>query len=189
MSPADPTAEDPWWASGRDPLEGLDTDEDPVDAHRHARRGETPPPGDPGDGPDPGADPGRLASDAIDLVSRLAAEVGRRVAARGTANAAGPAPGSFTHPDPEDVGPDAGGDRDTDAGWRRFADGMAPHEDGRVCDACPVCIGLRALRQVRPEVIGHLSDAAHHVSLALRAFADAQAGTDDDGLEKIDLDP
>ncbi len=181
MSPLGDAHGDPWWASGRDPAEGLDGTEDPVDAHRDARRGGAPPPGhDPGgdrsqdraDDPAGGADAGRLASDAIDLVSRLAAEVGRRVAARGTSNAAGPAPGAFTRPDAEEP----------------VADGIGPHEDGRVCDACPVCIGLRALRQVRPEVIGHLSDAAHHLSLALRAFADAQAGGDE-GLEKIDLDP
>lgn len=177
MSPLGDVPDEPWWASGRDPVDGLDDTEDPVDAHRDARRGGAPPPGggaadDPAGDAGAGADPGRLAGDVIDLVSRLAAEIGRRVAARGAANAAGPAPGAFTRPDDEEP----------------VADGIGPHEDGRVCDACPVCIGLRAVRQVRPEVIGHLSDAAHHVSLALRAFADAQAGTDED-LEKIDLDP
>lgn len=170
----DPGGQDPWWASGRDPDEGLD-EQDPFDAHHRARRGE----GQDADGPDAaGADTARLASDAIDLVTRLAAEAGRRVADRARANAAGGGPGAFTRPD----GP-AG-----DAAGGAATGPVGPHEDGEVCDACPVCIGLRALRQVRPEVVAHLSDAAHHLSLALRAFADAQAGGGDDGLEKIDLD-
>ncbi len=188
MTASGPTHEDPWWASGRDPGEGIDPSEDPFDAHRDARRGEAPPPGD-GDGTDPrapGGEAARLATDAMELIGRLAAEASRRVAARATSNAAsGGDAGAFTRPDgAETARPGAGGD----GAWRRLADGIAPHEDGRVCDACPVCIGLRALRQVRPEVIGHLSEAAHHVSLALRAFADAQVA-DDEGLEKIDLDP
>lgn len=166
----DPTTDGPWWASGRGPDDGLDG-QDPFEAHRDARRGAA--------GADTategGTDAARLASDAIDLVTRLAAETGRRVADRARANAAGDGTGSFGRPD--DPADDAAG-----------AAHAGPHEDGEVCDACPVCIGLRALRQVRPEVIGHLSDAAHHLSLALRAFADAQAGGRDDGLEKIDLD-
>lgn len=188
MTAPGPTHDDPWWASGRDPGEGIDPSEDPFDAHRDARRGGAPPPGD-GDGTDPrapGGEAARLATDAMELIGRLAAEASRRVAARATSNAAtGGDAGAFTRPDgAEATRPGAGGD----GAWRRLADGIAPHEDGRVCDACPVCIGLRALRQVRPEVIGHLSEAAHHVSLALRAFADAQVA-DDEGLEKIDLDP
>lgn len=186
------TPPDPWWASGRSPDDGLDASQDPLDAHQQARRGDAEPPSDPGapDGATGGdeasasSDTTRLASDAIDVISRLAAEAGRRVSARATANASGPPPGAFTRPDPASgAGAERGGDR------ARPADGIAPHEDGEVCDACPVCIGLRALRQVRPEVIAHLSDAAHHMSLALRAFAEAQAGERGDGLERIDLDP
>lgn len=187
------TPSDPWWASGRPPQDGLDGSEDPFDAHRQARRGaaedvagqaahdDAEDVGGPGAG-GPG-EAGRLATEAMDLVARLVAEAGRRVSARATANASWPPPGAFTRPDP--TGPGAGARED---GGDRWAHGMPPHEDGQVCDACPVCIGLRALRQVRPEVVGHLSDAAHHVSLALRAFADAQA-EDPDDLEKIDLDP
>jgi hypothetical protein len=191
------TPSDPWWASGRSPDDGLDRSEDPFDAHRDARRGAPPPPDDgPSEGtgrsapPGPGdAETGRLAGEALDLFGRLAAEAGRRVAARATANAAGAPSGAFTRPEPDDGAdpPPAGGPRRSRA-WERVAEGIAPHEDGRVCDACPVCIGLRALRQVRPDVVAHLADAAHHVSLALQAFVDAQAG-DDDHLESIDLDP
>lgn len=170
---------EPWWASGSRPDDGLDESQDPFDAHRDARGGH----GGSSDAGDPGPDDdradtstvegGRLAADAIDLVSRLAAEAGRRIHARSTANAAPPPDGAFTRPD------------DPDTSTR--ADAPA-HASGEVCDACPVCLGLRALRQARPDVITHLSDAAHHVSLALRALADAHPGDDTDGLEKIDLD-
>ena len=180
MTTTGPTHDDPWWASGRDPAEGLDGAQDPFDAHRDARRGDAPPPGD--EQATAGGDMGRLASDAVELIGRLAAEASRRVAARTTSNAAGSGAGAFTRPDGAEPGGSGAGSRPEDPAM------TGPHEDGQVCDACPVCIGLRALRQVRPEVIGHLSDAAHHVSLALRAFADAQAGADP-GLEKIDLDP
>lgn len=64
----------------------------------------------------------------------------------------------------------------------------AAHEDGQVCDACPVCRLLRAVRQSRPDVVTHLADAAHHVSLALQALAEA-SDAPDGGLEHIDLDP
>ncbi len=182
----------PWWASGSNPDDGLDGSEDPFDAHRRARQGDERAEHGPdhgtgasGEAGDDGRtdDVARLAGEAIDLVARLASEAGRRFGARSAANAGAPPRHSFTRPDsdPQEAPP---GDHGTT--WRRLADGVAPHADGQVCDACPVCIGLRALRQARPDVIAHLSDAAHHVSLALRALADAQAG--DDGLEKIDLD-
>lgn len=66
----------------------------------------------------------------------------------------------------------------------------APHPDGRVCHACPVCVALRALESSRPEVVAHLSEALHHLSLAARAFVEAQVGAtgDDGGLRRVDLD-
>lgn len=179
---------EPWWASGSGPHDGLDDSQDPFDAHHGARRGHdsASDEGPSDDGPSrsggdhesaTGGEAGRLAADAIDLVSRLAAEAGRRIHARSAANAASPPGGAFTRPDPPDR-PDRPDGADT----------SAPHANGEVCDACPICMGLRALRQSRPDVITHLSDAAHHVSLALRALADVHAGDDPDGLEKIDLD-
>lgn len=83
------------------------------------------------------------------------------------------------------------------AGRRGTSDGRAPredpvdaHADGRVCHACPVCITLRALESSRPEVVGHLADALHHLSLAARAFMEAQVGATggDGGLRRVDLD-
>lgn len=71
----------------------------------------------------------------------------------------------------------------TDAGRRR-----PEHDDGEVCQACPICLGLRAVRQARPEVIGHLADAAHAFSLALRALADSTEGGGGNDFQRIDLD-
>lgn len=104
------------------------------------------------------SDLGRLAGEVIEVLVRAASETGRRMSARAASNA-GSDDGPATTP-----------------------------QDGAVCDACPVCIMLRAVRDIRPEAVGHLAEAAHHVSLALQAFADAQAGGSD-GLQKIDLDP
>jgi hypothetical protein len=140
----------PWWASGRDPDEGLDPDEDPLGAHRAAR----------GAGGDEPPDAPHWLGDALDLVARFAADASRRFS-----------PGT--------------GDADAPS-WRI----APPHDSGEVCDACPVCLGLRALRQVRPDVISHLSEAAHHLSLALKGFADAQADATGgpDTFEHIDID-
>lgn len=60
--------------------------------------------------------------------------------------------------------------------------------DTEVCDACPICIGLRAVRQARPEVVTHLAEAANQIALALQALAEAPDRTDG-GLQHIDLDP
>ncbi|MBW3620218.1 MAG: hypothetical protein KY461_08235 [Actinobacteria bacterium] len=58
------------------------------------------------------------------------------------------------------------------------------------CQVCPVCAGIRILSEARPELVTHLSEAARHLTLAARAFLDAQADVlrRDDGLQRIDLD-
>lgn len=63
----------------------------------------------------------------------------------------------------------------------------APHE---VCQVCPICAVLRTVDDVRPELIAHLSEAARHLTMAAKAFIDAQAAgyEDDEGLRRIDLD-
>lgn len=129
--------EQPWWASGGDPEDGIDA-ADPLHAHREARRGEQ------------GRDP----------------REGHR---RGTA---GPGP-SGQH--------------------SRHDEARASHRHGSgdpACQACPICMALRALESSRPELIGHLSEALHHLSLAAKAFVDAQAAQHEPtgDLERIDLE-
>lgn len=157
----------PWWASGRGPDEGLDADEDPVASHRRARRGD-------GDGRADGSGRGGRGDGGDgqppdgdeargwweDTADALAGAV--REAAR--------------------AGRAAGGQEQTE-----------PHEHGSgapACQVCPICIALRALGEARPEVVAHLGEAARHVALALKAFADAQvaAAGGADRLEHIDLD-
>lgn len=130
--------EEPWWASGAGPGDGLD-DEDPLDRHSAGRRGGV-----------AGSD-GAWWQDAVDALADAARSAGTREAA-------------------------------TERG--------SPHPDGRVCHACPVCVALRALEGSRPEVVAHLADALHHLSLAARAFVEAQVGATggDDGLRRVDLD-
>lgn len=72
----------------------------------------------------------------------------------------------------------------------------ASDHDPDVCGVCPWCAGLRLLSASHPEVVGHLTDAARHLTQAVRALvADLQgsAGGDDDPsgeapFERIDLD-
>lgn len=63
----------------------------------------------------------------------------------------------------------------------------APHD---VCQVCPICAVLRTVDDVRPELVEHLSEAARHLTMAAKAFIDAQAAgyEDDGGLQRIDLD-
>jgi len=42
------------------------------------------------------------------------------------------------------------------------------------CQACPICMGLAALRQARPEVMEHLMKAGAELFLAARALLDVQ---------------
>ena len=44
------------------------------------------------------------------------------------------------------------------------------------CSTCPVCQGVAALRQVRPETVEHLLDAAASVVAALRTAVVAPSG-------------
>jgi hypothetical protein len=41
------------------------------------------------------------------------------------------------------------------------------------CQVCPICMGLAALRQARPEVLEHLMKAGTELVLAARALLEA----------------
>lgn len=178
------TTREPWWASGDAP-EDVGTD-DPLAAHQAARAGRDWRDALAEDIADAARDPAEPTQDAphwlgdaMDVLGRMAADATQRLSSAGSAT-------------DEDLGARDPVD-DHPAGRRRArrapgdGGGVPPHAPGEVCNACPVCLGLRALRAVRPEVIGHLSDAAHHLSLALRAVADA-AVDEPDHVERITLD-
>ena len=92
---------------------------------------------------------------------------------------------------PRAAGGWTGGDRG-DPGERADRGGVPPwpHADGEVCQVCPICAFLRVVGETRPEVMEHLVEAAHHLTLAAKAVVDAHAeGFErDGGLERIELD-
>lgn len=163
---SDHLREDPWWASGSGQEEGLG-DEDPFERHTEARRGA-------GDG-DAGAN------------GHAGHERGDRHQGRG---------GAWWHDavDALAYAVRAAGDaREGRAGRGEGERAVPPHDhtsDGQVCHVCPVCMALRALDESRPEVVAHLSEALRHVSLAARAFVEAQVAATggDDALHHVDLD-
>lgn len=66
-----------------------------------------------------------------------------------------------------------------------------------ICGVCPICVGLRALGESRPQLVEHLTEAARHLAAAVRSVVDeAQAprsegprtGRGPDPFERIDLD-
>lgn len=129
------SASRPWWASEGAVDGGVDPAEDPLLAHRTARRG------------DGETDP---------------------AAGSTTADAAGP-------------------EADTAPG--------STHAASEICGVCPVCIAARMLGESRPELLGHLTEAARHLSAAVRTLLEAptdrngdDAGSDDRGVRRIDLD-
>ena len=90
------------------------------------------------------------------------------------------------------------GDEAADEGDRAR---IPPHRHGadadpQVCQVCPVCAFLRVVEDARPEVLEHLTEATHHLTLAAKAFLDHYADGFDGrgdarrgrGLERIDLD-
>ncbi len=50
---------------------------------------------------------------------------------------------------------------------------------GAECSVCPVCQGIAALRQVKPETVEHLLDAAASVVAALRTAVVTPSSPDD----------
>ncbi len=49
--------------------------------------------------------------------------------------------------------------------------GTAEHRP-ELCGVCPICAGFRLLEGLRPELAGHLAEAAYHLAAALRSLAE-----------------
>lgn len=183
------SADRPWWATDDDDPRGGGTD--PLEAHRAARRGDDRSTGagagpDPGGGPDPEVPPtgGRTDDDgswwvpATEALTRLARDL--------AASAVASPPRGL-------VDDDADGARGSDAPPTRDGE----HEDGTgggghhvdACGVCPICVGLRALGTSRPELAGHLAEAARQLTLAVRAVVDAAAPSDGAGDPPRSRDP
>ena len=68
------------------------------------------------------------------------------------------------------------------------------HEAGSTCGVCPVCSGIALLREVKPETVEHLLDAAASVVAAVRsavvvppADGAAPGGGRPGGVQHIDV--
>jgi hypothetical protein len=67
-------------------------------------------------------------------------------------------------------------DRQPAAGGVRGTPGGSPGQSGAAdCVACPLCAGLAALRQARPEAVEHLVKAGTELLLAVRALLEGPA--------------
>ncbi len=146
----------PWWAS--DPVaDEVDRSVDPIEAHRAARRAWLGP-NAPTSGPDAACgDPGG-ASDG----PRTAGGPGG--ASDGPRAAHGP-----------------GGAAD---GPRGTANEPVDHA-AQICGVCPVCVLARTVGESRPELLGHLAEAARHLSAAARSFLEPHATTGAPGAGSV----
>ncbi|MEX1178850.1 MAG: hypothetical protein WEB09_10345 [Nitriliruptor sp.] len=219
-------AERPWWASDG----AFDDDVDPVEAHRRARRDAGPGGGvrdgsghgsaggqegggssssDRGDGGGAPGDDGSWWVPAADAVTRLVRDLTASATAsppedlaerlRDVAAVAGDgAPGDGVPTGGAGEGGSAPGSEGRDGG-----EGPGGHRID-ACGVCPICVGLRALGDARPDLVVHLAEATRHLALAVRTVVDAATDGRDpagrgpgapgrraaqrDGLEHIDLD-
>lgn len=48
----------------------------------------------------------------------------------------------------------------------------ATSDQGAACRICPVCLGIRVLKDIRPEVLAGLADLATDIATSLRVLAD-----------------
>jgi hypothetical protein len=152
----------PWWATDDDEA---DHDVDPIEAHRAARRGDA---DDDADRQAP-SDDGSWWVPATEAVTRLARDL-----------AASP-PRGLLDEEQVDLGTDepaASTSNGPAAGRPRGGgDGGGGHRID-ACGVCPICVGLRALGEARPDLVGHLAEAARQLALAVRTVVDAAVPTD-----------
>jgi hypothetical protein len=91
-------------------------------------------------------------------------------------------------------------DGDQQVGGRRPTedDASAAAHGPDVCGVCPICVALRALGESRPQLLEHLTEAARHLTAAVRNLVEdpprvrpdgtRRSGEDPDPFERIDLD-
>jgi len=77
------------------------------------------------------------------------------------------------------------------AQWARGGAELPLATGSAECRVCPACQLLSIVRQTRPEVFGHLTDASSSLVAALRAAVESHAehsASGRGGVERIDLD-
>jgi hypothetical protein len=130
-----------------------------------------------------------------------------RAARRGPVPLDGPEAWWRTDAPPNGPAPADDGPRDARGGTRHDAPtdgeqarGAGEARDGHgpdICGVCPICVGLRALGESRPQLVEHLTEAARHLAAAVRSVVDeaqtprsegSRTGRGPDPFERIDLD-
>jgi hypothetical protein len=149
-----------------------------------------------------GADPGDHASTdgtgpwweaAAETVSRLARDLADTAEAHRDDGATADPDATPWDAATADGAAGPGGGQPTDAADdTTTAAGGAGDGDHRIdaCGVCPICVGLRTLGESRPELVGHLAEAARHVALAARSLGarSPSSGSGQEPLQRIDLD-
>lgn len=159
------SAERPWWATDDHAARGSGAD--PLEEHRAARRGDRDDPPAAGERPE---DDGSWWGPASEALTRLARDL--------AASAVASPPRGLVDDTPDGAGePDA--PPTPDGGSGQEPGGDAHQVDA--CGVCPICVGLRALGGSRPELVGHLAEAARQLTLAVRSVVDAAAARDGAG--------
>jgi hypothetical protein len=170
-------ADRPWWSSPDGDLDA-DADVDPVEVHRRARRGESSMPdgGDASDDPRP-VDDGSWWVPATEAVTRLARDLAATAGTTGGPHDPGtdPGRGEADHGQARGDGRRRGGGGGGGSGESGGGDGGGAAHRIDACGICPICVGLRALGEARPDLVAHLAEAARHLALAVRTVVDAAA--------------
>jgi hypothetical protein len=193
-------ADRPWWATD-DGATG-DTGQDPVEAHRAARRGQAPPadPGaDAGAGADAGTDAGAGADTGADAGARADAGPGAGDAgggaddgswwvpateavtrlARDLRSAATERAGAGAPTGTAGAGGDHAADGEGAPGAGSGGGGVGSGHRIDACGVCPICVGLRAIGEARPDLVVHLAEAARQLALAVRTVVDVAVPDDE----------
>jgi hypothetical protein len=168
----------PWWEAAAETVSRLARDlAETAEAHGPVVDGGPDDAEGPLDGPEP-------TDDASDATGGRASS--GRAGDDGSHGEAGPPGGRDVPPATEGTpgtadGEDRGADREADRGEEHRVD---------ACGICPICVGLRALGETRPELVGHLAEAARHVALAARSLAarPSPRPPGDEPLQHIGLD-
>lgn len=152
----------PWWSSGADDLDDVT---DPFEAHRSARGGDGPSHDDAGPGDDRPWDVPWEDWDDRDPAPPNGAQ-------RSTVDDAVDAVQALA--------------RFVAARSRGRTGGVRPHGREQTCRACPWCIAMRSLGDVRPDVVDHLDEALRHIVAAARVWVEAAESRG--AWESIELD-
>jgi hypothetical protein len=117
---------------------------------------------------------------ATEAVTRLARDLATTTAERSSAGPRAPGHGPAGSADERRTRAGGGGSggEGGDGG-----DGGASEHRIDACGVCPICVGLRAIGEARPDLVVHLAEAARQLALAVRTVVDAAAPDGEAGAD------